>query len=607
MLRLALLSTVLGIVLILCSAMPEAKADFQVWVLSSLERASRAVRAGTRIAAQLFAARGEFEAFQIVIKAPEAGLMNVDVKASDLVRSDKRMISKQNITLYREHFVYVNQASPDRNGRNRPRGPGWYPDALIPFPDAATRKPPADCADCTVPFDVQGGQSQPVWIDVFVPRDAAAGQYQGWLTVTSNQGAANVPVALTVWDFDLPLKPTLKTSFGYRAPNQYLFEELLRHKIMPQRIQPTPCADGCPSPREMEQDLMDRLGLAATDVGFWSGADRSTCKMLPPPSLERFLAAAISHPPGLFLFNYTADEVDYCPNIDDSIRHWGLNMRSSGIKNLVVMAPTLYLLDDGSGSGHSAVDIWVVLPKMYDEALPNVNKALAKGGEVWSYNTLVQDFYSPKWLIDYDPINFRIQAGFISQSLGLTGLLYWRVDNWSMKSWSEVNNQGVFGRDNYPGEGVLIYPGTPVGIAGVVPSMRLKQIREGIEDYEYIEILKRLGRSEWALQVARTIGPDWANWSRDAQALESVRRKLGEEIQRLMQKAFPRLLCRDQTLQENPWRIPVGIRHGFSMSRATVLEAATELSRFPGLGIRTRVRSGRWRRGREFGFLRILT
>ena len=53
--------------------------------------------------------------------------------------------------------------------------------------------------------------------------------------------------------------------------------------------------------------------------------------------------------------------------------------------------------------------------------------ALAKGDEVWSYNTEVQDPYSPKWEIDFAPINFRIQPGFINQSLHLTGLLYWSV------------------------------------------------------------------------------------------------------------------------------------------------------------------------------------
>ena len=66
-----------------------------------------------------------------------------------------------------------------------------------------------------------------------------------------------------------------------------------------------------------------------------------------------------------------------------------------------------------------------------------MQQALAKGDSLWSYNTLVQDPYSPKWEIDFDPINFRIQPGFISQSLGPTGMLYWRGGRFHLQSLAE--------------------------------------------------------------------------------------------------------------------------------------------------------------------------
>src|SRR5690606_26710671 len=126
--------------------------------------------------------------------------------------------------------------------------------------------------------------------------------------------------------------------------------------------------------------------------------------------------------------------------------------------------------DDGSGSGRSAVDTWVVLPKQYDANPGLVNQALQKGDEVWSYNALMQDQYSPKWQVDYAPINFRIQPGFINQSLGLSGLLYWKIDEWPADPWNNVQNMNIGGY-GYRGEGMLVYPGAQVGIAGVAPSM----------------------------------------------------------------------------------------------------------------------------------------
>ena len=79
-----------------------------------------------------------------------------------------------------------------------------------------------------------------------------------------------------------------------------------------------------------------------------------------------------------------------------------------------------------------------------------------------------------------------------------------------------------------------MYPGQPAGIQGVVASMRLKWLRDGVEDYEYIQILKTLGKADLAMQIARSIGPDWTHWSRDPGAIDSARQQLGEAINQIM-------------------------------------------------------------------------
>ena len=57
--------------------------------------------------------------------------------------------------------------------------------------------------------------------------------------------------------------------------------------------------------------------------------------------------------------------------------------------------------------------------------------------------------------------------------------------------------------DHYPGEAMLVYPGEDAGVQGPLPSLRLKWIREGVEDYEYIELMKKAGKSDAALELAR--------------------------------------------------------------------------------------------------------
>lgn len=494
-----------------------------VWVAPSLQRIRLSDLPGTGTQAQLYAARGEYESYQIVVRGPSSGLTNVNVEVTAL--QGPATIPAANSTLYREQYVYVSSSSPNWNGTNQPGPAGWYPDALVPFVNPVTGASLSNSGAQiqAVPFSLAANTNQPVWVDVRVPADAPAGQYSGSYTVTSDQGSFSGQVLLTVWNFSLPSSPNLRSSFAFwQADSLPAQQELLRNRVSPLTVSIA-----------NEPLLMRDYGLPSTDIQFSSGADVSHCTMSAPPSVSQFQAAAAAQTPGLYLFDYSADEIGNCPNLYPQVQQWAYNMHQAGIRNLVTMPPVTALFDDGSGTGRSAVDIWTVLPVQYDASLTTIGQALAKGDAVWSYNTLVQDAYSPKWEIDFDPINFRIQPGFLSQSLNLTGILYWRVDLWTSAPWMNVNNQGMFSSNNYPGEGMLVYPGQQVGIAGVAPSMRLKWIRDGVDDYDYVQMLRKMGQGAWALQTINGIAANFTNWSHDPNALQAVRLQLGQKLSQL--------------------------------------------------------------------------
>ncbi|HSW50437.1 MAG TPA: glycoside hydrolase domain-containing protein [Bryobacteraceae bacterium] len=522
---------------VLIASPPALHNGMYVWVVSSLERIGQASAPGAETAVSLQAARGETESFQIGIRAPEGvTLTGVEVSVSDLSAGSRRSIPASSVSLFRERYVEVRRGSPDRLGSNRPLGPGRYPDALIPFKDPQTGAPWGH--GLASPFEVEEGTNQVIWVDVSVPRSAMAGRYQGAYTVRSDQGVFRGGVELEVWDFTLPPKPALRTSFlVWSADSLPVIQELLRNKLNPAK-----------SPPAQQRALTDDFGLASADLGLWSGADIGNCIMPNPPPLSQIKKVLAAHAPDLYLYNYSADEIDRCQNLVEPLKRWGRALREAGIRQLVTMAPTPALLDDGSGAGRSAVDIWVMLPVVYDRALQTVLQAQKKGDEIWSYNALVQDSYSPKWLIDFDPINFRIQPGFISQSLNLTGLLYWRVDLWGPDPWSVVNT-GQF--QQYPGEGMLVYPGAPLGAHGVAPSMRLKWLRDGVEDYDYMQLLKEAGHGKQAMEIAARVGKNWSSWTHDPQALQNARREAGEILSRA---------SRDRKLGVTPRREPVSPR-----------------------------------------------
>ncbi|MFZ0594495.1 MAG: glycoside hydrolase domain-containing protein [Bryobacteraceae bacterium] len=499
-------------------------APLAVWTASSLQRIGPTDPSGAETRVQLFAALGESESFQIVAGAPDSNdIRGLNVAVSDLTGPAGQVISKSNFQLYREHYVYIgpNQGSANWHGSNQPLGPGWYPDGLIPFVDPSTGAPLSGAPLTAVPYDVPAGKNQPFWIDISVPRLAVPGQYTGTYTVRSRERIVSGQILLKVWNFALPRQPSLVSSFLIsKSRNQATFKELLRHRLMPDSV-----------PQALQPELIDEYGLGATSLNLWGGASYGHCSMAPPPPVETIRKAASAQHSSLLLYNYSADEVDRCKELFPAVKQWAQNLHAAGIMNLVTMGPIPQLFDDGSQSGRSAVDIWPILPDTYDSDLANVQRALQKGDQVWSYNTEVQDAYSPKWEIDFAPINFRIQPGFINQSLHLTGLLYWCVDRWSADPWNDV----VFkdGNGTFPGDGELVYPGSPVGVAGVVPSMRLKWLRDGVDDYDYIQMLKQAGYGDWAMQIATGVGPDWTHWTRDPNVLEAARLKFGQMLDRL--------------------------------------------------------------------------
>ena len=497
---------------------PEKAAPPIAWTASSLERIGQREPAKNNRDIEIFAARGETESFQVITKSLE-GLSEVSLKVSDLRKSQAEVIESSNLTLYREHYVYIGKTSPDYGYANGSQGTGWYADALVPLLNPETGKPLTTGEVKSVAEVLEPGQNQPFWVDVAVPRNAKAGVYRGSYTVLSKQGQFEGEVKLTVWNFELPRRPTLNSTFIlWNNKNRAAYTELLKHRVMPGVI------------KAEDAKALDGYGLNATNLGFWSGANYQTCQAKAPPAVNEIRAARASLPSDLLIYNYAFDEVDLCPGINASLKAWGRALHAADVLHLATVTPTDELLDDGAGSGKPAVDIFVLAADMYRKAgAPMLQKARDKGAKLWSYTALVnqQAANSPTWLIDFAPINHRILPGFINQALGLTGVLYWGVDyRGNRDPWQDQGYPD--GGLRYQGEGLLLYPGDKVGLEGLIPSMRLKWIRDGVDDYDYIQLLKQRGKEGIAMEIVRGVARGFQDWNRDPGQLEVSRKAVGE-------------------------------------------------------------------------------
>jgi hypothetical protein len=69
-----------------------------------------------------------------------------------------------------------------------------------------------------------------------------------------------------------------------------------------------------------------------------------------------------------------------------------------------------------------------------------------------------------------------------------------------------------------------------VGYDGIVPSIRLKALRDGIEDYEYLAMLERAGRRAEAEKIVRSLTESFFKWEKDAAAYARAREQLAAMI-----------------------------------------------------------------------------
>lgn len=465
----------------------------------------------------LGAAKNEYEGFQLLIRAPKGGLSNVRVEVQPFQNEAGETLPPP--TLYREHYVYAHAVERDYYKRetfvasNVPQGAGWYADALIPFevdePSARFR---------VQPFNVASFQNQPIWVDVYVPEDAQAGRYTSQYRVSSDQGEVTGEVKLEVWGFTLPKRPSLGSSFlVWKHNEKKLYIELLKHKLMPDHVE-----------SEYQAELIEDWGLRLVRLGFVGGADYKNCTMKAPPSPAELEEAASEQDERLSLYIYPADEITDCTTLTPDLRAWAEVAHNAGVRNLIPMFPRADLY---RGEERSAVDIWVIYATqlMAEGALNTIREVQAKGNEVWSYTALAAEPHAPQWALNYSAFDFRLLAGFINLRYDMTGLLYWRVDNWSEDPWRTLQVTGD--PSNYPaGEGMLVYPGEAVGVKGVVPSIRLKWLREGVEDYEYGQFLKDTHKQDELNTIVQGVAKDWYHWTKEVGVLESSRQELAEAI-----------------------------------------------------------------------------
>ncbi|MGC9328798.1 MAG: glycoside hydrolase domain-containing protein, partial [Candidatus Hinthialibacter sp.] len=519
-------------------------------------------------AVEIWAARNEVESSQIVITAAGGNLERIEYGVSSLQSEEQGEIPQESLTLYREVFVPVRHSSP-----RAAQPPGWYADPLVPWKNPYTgeeiRSP--RWVDNKLEggrfgatgFDLWENHHEALWLDIRIPKDARAGEYKGFLSVRARNAAeARIPIRVTVWDFTLPDGPTHENHFGgfsyvaryydldrnsdrYHLLEDRYIEMMAAHRLnppLPQRLHPERSESGAIEvTEEFDRDLtafVNRYAVTNIEIprapySDVTGEDREESVQY----YRSWYAYLKEKGWGKGAYLYMLDE----PNDAEAyerVRQLGAVVREAdaGIRRLVVEQP--YTQNPDWGSLDDAIDIWCPLFGFIHG--PSIQEKQDQGDEVWSYSALVQSAprYHPEyeqvkndnppyWQIDFPVLSYRI-APWLNRRYGITGLLYWSTVYWQSPRRNPWDDPGF--RIRFNGDGFLFYPGDGERIEGPVASIRLKNLRDGMEDYEYFAVLEELGGKDAVDAIVRRAVPTWGTWNQNPMDLLELRRDLAEEI-----------------------------------------------------------------------------
>ena len=493
------------------------------------------------------AARNEVEGIQlVVVPTGKSGLRGATLDVSDLTSADGATLSKRNVTWRVVGYVRL---GPSMFGKETGR---WWPDPLL----------------VQTHFDVKAGQVQPIWINVRVPANARAGLYRGTVTVRpAAQRARSVPLHVRVWDFAVPKQQHLETCFLLRPGNLRRFYKVPRVPLeayerwidacLDHRISVT-LSDWPRYDQDLERLVARQLGRGGSafclgNAWFIQGT---------PEARRKHNAAQVARLKTRYdrvkARGWLGRAYVYC---HDEIGKEQFAPAGELYRALKKAMPDLRLMqtfykDEPIAALDDCLDVWA--PNTGRFRPKEFAAQQAKGDAVWWYVCCGPGKPFANLMIEWPAIAHRILP-WQNWKLGVTGLLYWGTtvwrDNlegqqrWPDVAWDPATWRNRDGKAHY-GDGQLLYPGPAFQ---PLSSVRLENLRDGIEDYEChwllrdaLARLQRLGghdqlaaEADAALAIDPAVVRDLRRYTHDPAALRRARASLARLIERVRASLRP--------------------------------------------------------------------
>jgi len=487
------------------------------------------------------AARNEYEGFQIITFAnPEGKSVKLNASVSKLTTIDgKGTIPANNISI-----GFMKSIMSEK------------PDIPVDF----TGEIPDAILNGKTSFEVKPYDFSPLYVKIFTG-NTKAGKYTGELTLTCGKFQDKIKINLTVYNFTLPQKGTLKTAFSFfekfylswynlkSIPDDKktaIYDFLLSYRLSPNNIYT----------REAVFPNVKFLKEIKNQTNFFTIRGKGKSKPLSPEQLKEAIDKTRESIKEVKANGLQNDMYYY--SYDEILSHYSDGKMAAVTQINTALKkefPELRMMQTSFPDKRieNLFNVWVPIISYFSSAKKRriLDRLKKRGDEIWWYGADEPYHPYPNYFLDYPVFDCRIIMT-LSYMYKVKGILYWCINRewetnvninkqWPNAAWKPyIFHNSTKKRKYKNGMGNLVYPGKN---GELLPSIRLENLRDGLEDYEYFVMLKRLIRKQKnkalikqakkLLKVPANVAVAADNYSTNPENLINYRNKIALMIEKL--------------------------------------------------------------------------
>jgi hypothetical protein len=553
---------------------------YKVWSASSTTQVTRdqTIAKYPKASIDISAAKGEKEPAQVII-TPDTAVSSYNVTTADLTKGTD-IIAKSRIKVYRQYYLGVVE------GANTV----YYPDALIPI----------DKSLAANENTITANKNQGLWFTFDIPSNAMPGTYTGTFTVSIDSASVEIPVKLTVYGFAMPKESHVRTAFAIHDLDEPLtdlsyskyYNFFLNYRITttslpvvsPQSLSLEKYAQKAKEyiiKPEVSGFSIPYLTQIANDSthGNYNTVDyvnleariRSLCAESTDSEniIEKsylYFATILDEPQASI--NWLVKEISTnIENMKTSIASdtglFPADGSKDGVKNSLLKLRHVVTADMGyaesasdpdSGNFIGYVNTFSPSYNAYADSEYRYWKdvRLQAGNSMWWYGCVFPSTPHPTLHMNNSLVPVR-ELLWMQRNLDIEGLLYWSTTLYKAFNGTSYVARDVWtdpmGWPDAPGDGQLVYPGARYGSSDPLPTLRLENLRDGLEDYEYLWTLEQeinaanqkygtqIKLNDYVSRLYNTMFADGDLSNKDGEALAKARKEVAMLIEALQSKS----------------------------------------------------------------------